>query len=110
MCSHVHESMSFASVLAARGFWHKLWALRLVPLLVPVWLYKRLLSPLLPRSCRYEPTCSEYMFTALAQRGIVAGLIIGTLRLLRCNPWGGSGYDPVEAFKWPWQRDSAAKS
>ena len=43
------------------------------------------------------------MFAALAQRGIFQGLLIGTLRLLRCNPWGGSGYDPVEAFKWPWE-------
>ena len=102
--------MSFAHLLSVRGFWPKLWALRLVPLLVPVWLYKRLLSPFLPRSCRYEPTCSEYMFAALAQRGIFAGLIIGTLRLLRCNPCGGSVFDPVEAFKWPWQHDARSKS
>jgi hypothetical protein len=104
MCSHDHEPMSFARALAAGSWPARIWAFRLVPLLLPVWLYKRLLSPLLPRSCRYEPTCSEYMFTALAQRGIFSGLIIGALRILRCHPWGGSGFDPVEAFRWPWQR------
>jgi putative membrane protein insertion efficiency factor len=82
----------------------KLWAWRVWPFLALVWLYKRVLSPALPSACRYEPTCSEYAFDAIKQRGIVQGIIIGTLRILRCAPWGGHGYDPVEAFRWPWQR------
>jgi len=81
----------------------KIWDARLVPLLAPIWLYKKGLSPLLPPACRHYPTCSEYAFEAIKQRGIVQGLTMGTWRVLRCNPWGTSGYDPVEAFRWPWQ-------
>lgn len=83
----------------------KLWAWRLWPFLALVWLYKRTLSPLLPSACRYHPSCSEYAFDAIRQRGIIQGTIIALLRLLRCAPWGGHGYDPVEAFEWPWNRD-----
>jgi uncharacterized protein len=81
----------------------KLWGLRLVPLLAPIWLYKKCLSPLLPPACRHYPTCSEYAFQAIKQRGIVSGMAMGTWRVLRCNPWGTSGFDPVEEFRWPWQ-------
>jgi uncharacterized protein len=82
----------------------KLWAWRSVPLLGPIWVYKRYISPVLPPACRHIPTCSEYCFEAIRQRGVVQGSIIGTWRLLRCAPWGTSGYDPVEAFAWPWER------
>lgn len=88
----------------------KFWAWRLYPFLAMVWLYKKLLSPILPNTCRYQPTCSEYTFRAIQQRGIVLGIIIGSLRILRCAPWGGYGYDPVEAFHWPWQRRAKTKS
>jgi hypothetical protein len=81
----------------------KVWALRLVPLLGMLWLYKRAISPFLPPMCRFEPTCSEYMFEAIKQRGLAQGIVIGGLRLCRCHPFGGQGYDPVEAFRWPWQ-------
>ena len=103
MCSHLHVPMSLGNALSARSWPGRLWAWRLIPLLLPIWIYKRLLSPVLPRSCRFEPTCSEYMFQALSSRGVFLGLIIGTWRVLRCNPWGGSGEDQVEAFRWPWQ-------
>ena len=47
-------------------------------------------------TCRYEPSCSEYMIQALRTRGLMIGLMLGTWRVLRCNPWfGGHGYDPV---------------
>ena len=81
----------------------KAWEVRKFPLLAPIWLYKKCVSPLMPPACRHYPTCSEYVFMAIKQRGIVQGMVMGTWRVLRCNPWGTSGYDPVEAFRWPWQ-------
>jgi uncharacterized protein len=65
---------------------------------VILWLlraYKRYLSPLLPQSCRFEPTCSVYMVEAIEKKGVVSGLILGLRRLLRCHPFSAGGYDPV---------------
>lgn len=58
-------------------------------------LYKKAISPYLPHACRYTPTCSEYMLQAIQEHGILKGILLGIKRLLRCHPWGGSGYDPV---------------
>lgn len=58
-------------------------------------IYQMTISPLLPNSCRYTPTCSHYAIEALKTHGVVKGLILGVARILRCNPWGGHGYDPV---------------
>ena len=58
-------------------------------------LYQVLLSPILPGSCRHQPTCSEYYIQALRTHGLFKGLYIGSKRLLRCRPGGTSGYDPV---------------
>ncbi len=58
-------------------------------------LYQRFLSPLFPPSCRFTPTCSSYFIEALRRRGLLVGTWKGMLRILRCNPWGGSGEDPV---------------
>ena len=63
--------------------------------ILPIRIYQKIISPLLPGVCRYRPTCSEYMAEAIQTHGIVKGLYLGTRRLLRCHPWGGSGYDPV---------------
>ncbi|MBR2299870.1 MAG: membrane protein insertion efficiency factor YidD [Alphaproteobacteria bacterium] len=57
--------------------------------------YQIFLSPLCGGCCRYKPTCSEYMIEALKKHGVVKGLYIGIKRIIRCHPWGGSGYDPV---------------
>ena len=57
--------------------------------------YQRFLSPLLPNVCRYRPTCSEYFIEALMMHGVIKGSWLGIKRILRCHPWGGSGYDPV---------------
>ncbi len=57
--------------------------------------YQGAISPLFPGTCRYTPTCSQYMIEALKIHGPVTGLWMGIKRLLRCHPWGGSGYDPV---------------
>ena len=58
-------------------------------------LYQRFLSPLLGDNCRYTPTCSEYMIEAIRIHGPLKGLWLGFCRILRCNPFGGWGYDPV---------------
>ncbi len=63
----------------------------------PITLYQRVLSPLLPRQCKYEPSCSTYASQALQRYGILRGLVLAGWRLLRCNPWSHGGYDPVEA-------------
>jgi hypothetical protein len=58
-------------------------------------LYKLTLSPLIGRQCRFLPTCSEYAAEALIAHGPWRGSILAAKRVCRCNPWGGSGYDPV---------------
>jgi putative membrane protein insertion efficiency factor len=57
--------------------------------------YKKLISPILPNSCRYQPTCSEYMIEAVERYGAAKGVWLGLKRLARCHPGGGAGYDPV---------------
>lgn len=52
-------------------------------------------SRILPPSCRYAPSCSEYAIQAIRKYGAVKGSWLATKRLMRCHPWGGSGYDPV---------------
>jgi putative membrane protein insertion efficiency factor len=61
----------------------------------PIVAYQRLISPALPRRCKYEPTCSAYAVQAVREFGILRGLVLGAWRLLRCNPWSHGGYDPV---------------
>lgn len=63
----------------------------------PIVVYRRVISPALPRRCKYEPTCSEYAVQALQQFGILRGLVLASWRVLRCNPFSHGGYDPVEA-------------
>lgn len=63
----------------------------------PIVLYSRVISPALPRRCRYEPTCSAYAVEAVRRHGVMRGLVLAAWRLLRCNPFSDGGYDPVEA-------------
>lgn len=64
-------------------------------LLAPIAAYKRLISPALPRRCRYEPTCSAYAAQSIRRFGAVRGLLLACWRLLRCNPFSHGGFDPV---------------
>ncbi len=57
--------------------------------------YQRVLSPIMPPSCRFEPSCSEYSYQAIERFGLVRGMLMGTWRILRCNPFNKGGYDPV---------------
>ena len=58
-------------------------------------IYQWLVSPLLPRACRFAPSCSEYAAEAIALHGVARGGWLALRRLLRCHPWGGDGFDPV---------------
>lgn len=88
----------------AKGFSEKLNNLFLVRwirwlliflLTIPIKIYQWIISPALPRTCRYYPTCSAYALEALRVHGPIKGLILGTKRILSCHPWGGHGHDPV---------------
>jgi putative membrane protein insertion efficiency factor len=57
--------------------------------------YRILISPFLPRSCRFYPTCSDYTFQAVKQFGVKKGIVLGFKRILRCNPFNNGGYDPI---------------
>lgn len=70
--------------------------LRLI-VVAPIRLYQRVISPLLPRTCKYEPTCSHYAVDAVRTEGVLRGLVLAGWRILRCNPWSHGGYDPVSA-------------
>tara|TARA_Y100001958_G_C21196171_1_gene523489 strand:- start:1369 stop:1584 length:216 start_codon:yes stop_codon:yes gene_type:complete len=64
--------------------------------IIPIILYQRILSPILPGSCRFTPTCSEYAKQAIIKHGIFKGIFLGIKRISKCHPWGKSGYDPVD--------------
>jgi putative membrane protein insertion efficiency factor len=65
--------------------------------LFPIRLYQRVISPALPRRCKYHPTCSAYAVEAVRSQGLLRGLVLAGWRVLRCNPWSHGGFDPVEA-------------
>jgi len=64
-------------------------------LMAPIRLYQLVISPWMPPVCRYQPTCSRYAMEALRKHGAVKGSWLAVRRILRCAPWGGSGFDPV---------------
>ncbi|MGO4820908.1 MULTISPECIES: membrane protein insertion efficiency factor YidD [unclassified Flavobacterium] len=69
------------------------------PFLLLVRIYQLVISPLTPASCRFEPTCSSYMIEALKVHGLFYGGFLGIKRIVSCNPWGRTGYDPVPKKK-----------
>lgn len=78
-----------------------LWRLPRLALVGVVRLYQGAVSPWLPATCRYTPTCSEYAVQALRQYGALRGGVLALWRIGRCNPWGGHGYDPPRWFGEP---------
>jgi hypothetical protein len=64
-------------------------------LLLGIQFYRSCISPLLPPMCRYYPTCSAYAMEAIERYGARRGAWMAARRIVRCHPWGGSGYDPV---------------
>ncbi len=65
------------------------------PFVLIVRFYQAGISPFLPATCRFQPTCSYYMVEALQKHGLFYGGYLGIRRILRCHPWGKTGYDPV---------------
>lgn len=65
------------------------------PFLLLVRFYQIAISPLKPPTCRFTPTCSSYALEALKRHGLFKGGMLAIRRIMRCHPWGGSGYDPV---------------
>lgn len=64
-------------------------------LMLPIKFYQRCISPFTPPMCRFTPTCSNYAIEAIKKHGPFKGTWLAVKRILRCHPWGGSGYDPV---------------
>lgn len=65
------------------------------PVLLAIRLYQVTFSGLFPNTCRFQPTCSQYMYEAVVRRGVFRGFWMGVRRIGRCRPGGGQGYDPV---------------
>ena len=62
----------------------------------PIKLYQLFISPMLPNTCRHLPTCSDYTIEAIQEFGVLKGIYKGIIRILKCNPLGTSGFDPVK--------------
>jgi len=65
------------------------------PFILLIKIYQWIISPILPASCRYTPTCSQYSIEAIKEWGILKGGWMAIKRISSCNPWGGCGHDPV---------------
>jgi putative membrane protein insertion efficiency factor len=72
-------------------------SLAVAALTTPIRLYQRFISPLFPRRCKYEPTCSAYAVDAVRSFGPLRGTVLAAWRLLRCNPFSHGGHDPVRS-------------
>jgi putative membrane protein insertion efficiency factor len=81
--------------LIVKSFFKKILMYLAIPLIIAIKIYQLLISPLFPPSCRFSPTCSHYSVEALQKYGIVKGSWLSFKRIIKCHPWGGSGYDPV---------------
>jgi len=89
------ENLRTQLIKAAQWLWRYVSLLLKWLLLLPIMFYQRCISPFTPPACRFTPTCSQYAKEAIIKHGPVKGLYLAIRRILRCHPWGGSGYDPV---------------
>jgi putative membrane protein insertion efficiency factor len=73
------------------------WILKILsyPFLLLIWIYQKIISPLIGPKCRFTPTCSHYAADAFKKYGVFKGFWLSVKRISKCHPWGGSGYDPV---------------
>ncbi|MDI6890517.1 MAG: membrane protein insertion efficiency factor YidD [Thermodesulfovibrionales bacterium] len=78
-------------------------------LILLIRMYRYIISPLLPMSCRFTPTCSEYAMEAIEKYGTMRGLYLSLSRLLRCHPFHPGGYDPVNPSSPPISRSGPSK-
>lgn len=76
---------------------------------LPIRLYQRLISPLMPPACRFEPSCSEYGARAILAHGVLKGSLLAVWRILRCQPFGRGGLDPVPD-PGRWRADAAGRA
>ncbi|MDP8299081.1 MAG: membrane protein insertion efficiency factor YidD [Candidatus Tantalella remota] len=77
-----------------------------------IWLlkgYRKAISPLFIKSCRFHPTCSEYAMTAVEKHGVFKGALLAGWRILRCNPFSRGGYEPVPEQKKVFRKRSGVK-
>tara|TARA_A100001388_G_C28768562_1_gene502348 strand:- start:2032 stop:2268 length:237 start_codon:yes stop_codon:yes gene_type:complete len=69
------------------------------PFVFLIKIYQFLISPLIGKNCRFNPTCSNYALEALKKHGLILGMYYSIIRISKCHPWGGSGHDPVPSKK-----------
>ena len=85
----------FSKLQVMSDFRNTLKKILIFPAVLLIKFYQICISPFTPPSCRFTPTCSQYALEAFRKHGPFKGLYLTVRRLLRCHPWGGSGYDPV---------------
>jgi len=69
------------------------------PFVFLIKIYQFLISPIIGKNCRFNPTCSNYALEALKKHGLTLGMYYSIIRISKCHPWGGSGHDPVPSKK-----------
>ena len=69
------------------------------PFVFLIKIYQFLISPIMGKNCRFNPTCSNYALEALKKHGLFLGMYYSIIRISKCHPWGGSGHDPVPSKK-----------
>ena len=69
------------------------------PFVFLIKIYQFLISPIIGKNCRFNPTCSSYALEALKKHGLFLGIYYSIIRISKCHPWGGSGHDPVPSKK-----------
>lgn len=89
------DEEEFDKLQVMSDFRNTLKQILIFPAVLLIKFYQICISPFTPPSCRFTPTCSQYALEAFRKHGPFKGLYLTVRRLLRCHPWGGSGYDPV---------------